>query len=57
MAENKNKQRIQLKVVDVATGEEQVSGDIVVVRGFCSYCCSCSTVLAGSGGPPERLQQ
>lgn len=28
------KQRIQLKVIDVATGEEHVSGDIVVVRDF-----------------------
>jgi len=38
-----HKQRIQLKVIDVASGEEQISGDIVVVRGFCSWgCCCCN---------------
>jgi len=54
MAETKpsNKQRIQIKVVDVDTNEERVSGDIVVVRGFCTYCCSCSTILTGDGPVP-----
>jgi len=52
------KQRIQLKVIDVATGEEQVSGDIVVVRGFCSYSCStCTGCIPTVNGPVERAQE
>jgi hypothetical protein len=52
-----NKQRIQIKVVDIDTNEERVSGEIVVVRGFCTYCCSSCTILAGDGGGPVRVQQ
>jgi len=50
-----NKQRIQLKVIDVDTNEERVTGDIVVVRGFCTYCCTSCTVLA-DGGPVLQAQ-
>ena len=53
-----HKQRIQLKVIDVGTGEEQVSGDIIVVRGFCSYSCStCTGCIPSVNGPPERVQE
>jgi hypothetical protein len=38
-----DKQRIQIKVVDIDTNEERVSGEIVVVRGFCTYCCTSCT--------------
>jgi hypothetical protein len=51
MAEKKNKQRIQLKVVDIDTNEERVSGEIVVVRGFCTYCCSTCSLCDVSPGP------
>jgi hypothetical protein len=34
------KHRIQIKVIDVATGEEQISGEMVVLPGYCcSWCC------------------
>jgi hypothetical protein len=41
-----NKQRIQLKITDLDTNEERVSGDMVVVRGFCSYSCCCSNLVS-----------
>ena len=53
-----SKQRIQLKVIDVETGEEHISGDIVVVRGFCSYSSStCTGSVPTLNGPPVRVQE
>jgi hypothetical protein len=56
MAEKANKQRIQIKVTDVGTNEERVSGDIVVVRGFCSYSCCSSNYPPVVDGPVFSTQ-
>jgi hypothetical protein len=59
MADKKTgKHRIQVKVVDIDTNEERLSGDLVVMRG---YCCSCTNWWWGVGpsdpGGPVRSQQ
>jgi len=47
MADKKTgKHRIQVKVVDIDTNEERLSGDLVVMRG---YCCSCTNWWWGVG--------
>jgi len=47
------KQHIVLKVTDVETGAEQISGDLTVVPGF-GFCCSCSSSSLTS--PPVVFQ-
>jgi len=42
-AEERKKQRVQVKVFDVATGEEQFSSETVTSAIFSPFCCSCST--------------
>jgi hypothetical protein len=43
------KQRVQVKVFDVETGEERYSSESIIVNGpgqFCiHYCCSCSNII------------
>jgi hypothetical protein len=52
------RQRITVRVVDAATGDEQVSGELTVLPGFCSYSCSCSTytVLQATAPRPASAQ-
>jgi hypothetical protein len=52
------KQRIQIKITNVETGEEQVSSDTVVLPGFCSHCCCTTTILdvRPPPGPGPRPQ-
>jgi hypothetical protein len=51
------KQRIVLKITDVATGEEQVSSELVVLPGFCSHCCCTTTILDVRPPPPGPRPQ
>jgi hypothetical protein len=46
-------QRVQVRVIDVATGEEQVSGELTVLPGHCSWgCCCCNWPVVT---PPPRV--
>ena len=38
-----SKQRIHVRVVDLETGNEQVSGELTIIPGFCCVGCCCST--------------
>lgn len=40
-----SRQRVQVKVIDVETGEERFSSETVIVGGHCSFCCSCSNTI------------
>jgi hypothetical protein len=47
------RQRITVRVVDAATGDEQVSGELTVLPGFCSYSCtSCTYTSVQAVAPP-----
>jgi len=46
-AEQGKKQRVQVKVFDVATGEEQFSSETITSVVVSPFCCSCSTNWTG----------
>jgi hypothetical protein len=53
-SQQSGRQRITVRVVDAATGDEQVSGELTVLPGFCSYSCtSCTyTSVQAVASPP-----
>ena len=50
------RQRITVRVVDAATGEEQISGELTVLPGFCSLCCCSSHTVVRPTGPLPQAQ-
>jgi hypothetical protein len=53
-----HRQRITVRVVDAATGEEHLSGELTILPGFCSYsCCSSHHPVVRPPPPVDNLPQ